>query len=147
MALDFLKRLLGEDGSETARPDDARAAVSAVLVMAARADDLYEDREKRIIDKVLTARYGLSTDDAARLRAEGEIAETESIDHYQFTRAIRHAVPIEERVAILEALWRVVLADDERDPHEDALMRQLADRMGLSPMDLARARQKVIAEG
>jgi uncharacterized tellurite resistance protein B-like protein len=37
----------------------------------------------------------------------------------------------------------VVLADARRDPHEDSLMRQITDRLGLSPMDSAKARQRV----
>jgi hypothetical protein len=34
-----------------------------------------------------------------------------------------------------------------RDPHEDSLMRQIVDRLGLSPMDSALARQRVSAGG
>jgi hypothetical protein len=34
-----------------------------------------------------------------------------------------------------------------RDPHEDSLMRQMGDRLGLSPMDLALARQKAAGGG
>ena len=84
---------------------------------------------------------------AAKLRAVGEDAEVESIDIYQFTKAIRTVIPIEDRIAIVEALWKVVLADGARDPHEDTLMRQLVDRLGLSPMDSALARQRVQGGG
>ena len=146
MPFDFLKRLLNTTETDPARPEDARSAIAAVLVMAARADDHYTDAEKQMIDSVLIARFKLSPDEAIALRGEGEAAEAESIDHYQFTRAIKQAVPHAERVAIVEGLWRVILADDERDPHEDALMRQLVDRLGLDPMESALARQKVAAE-
>lgn len=146
MPFDFLKRLLSTTEADPASPEDARAAIAAVLVMAARADDHYTDAEKQMIDSVLIARFKLSPDEAIALRSEGEAAEAESIDHYQFTRAIKQAVSHDERVAIVEGLWRVILADDERDPHEDALMRQLVDRLGLDPMESALARQKVATE-
>jgi uncharacterized tellurite resistance protein B-like protein len=40
-----------------------------------------------------------------------------------------------------------VLADNFRDAHEDALMRQMADRLGLSERESALARQRVAAAG
>lgn len=145
MPFDVLKRLLSATENEPVAEEDARAAIAAVLVMAARADDHYAEDEKEIIDSVLISRFKMTAEEAVKLREEGEAAEAESIDHYQFTRAIRQAVPHDDRVAIVEGLWRVVLADDRRDAHEDALMRQLVDRLGLAPMDSVRARRQASA--
>lgn len=145
MPFDVLKRLLSATETEPVAEEDARAAIAAVLVMAARADDHYAEEEKAIIESVLISRFKLTAEEAVTLRKEGEAAEAESIDHYQFTRAIRQAVPHDDRVAILEGLWRVILADDSRDAHEDALMRQLVERLGLAPMDSVRARRQASA--
>jgi uncharacterized tellurite resistance protein B-like protein len=147
MAFDFLKRMMRAAAPEDLPFEDARSAIAAVLVMAARADGDYGADEQRVVDEVLMARFGLDAAAASRLRGEGEAAELESIDIYQFTRAIRLSIAHEDRIAIVEALWKVVLADGSRDPHEDALMRQLVDRLGLSPMDSALARQKVQGGG
>lgn len=146
MPFDVLKRLLTATESEPAAPEDARAAIAAVLVMAARADDHYANEEKRIIDSVLVERFKVTPEEAIKLREEGEEAEAEAIDHYQFTKAIKQAVPHDDRVKVLEGLWRVILADDQRDAHEDALMRQLVDRLGLAPMDSVRARNAAAAD-
>lgn len=143
----FLRRLMTSAGHAALPPDDARLAIASVLVMAARSDGRYAAEEKDIIDRVLAARYALSPAIARELRQEGEAAESEAIDIYQFTRAIRTAIAHEDRIAIVEALWGVVLADGNRDPHEDSLMRQIVDRLGLSPMDSALARQKVQGGG
>jgi uncharacterized tellurite resistance protein B-like protein len=143
----FLKRLLLSTGHTDLQPDDARAAVAAVLVMAARADGHYDAKEQAMIDRVLAARFGLGPDQTRGLRGEGEAAEAEAVDLYQFTKSIKQAIPHDERVAILEELWGVILADGVRDPHEDSLMRQIADRLGLSGMDSALARQRVAAGG
>ncbi|MEZ6029660.1 MAG: TerB family tellurite resistance protein [Hyphomonadaceae bacterium] len=147
MVADFFKRMLRASEPAELRQDDARAAITAVLVMAARADGVYDEAEREVVDKALMQRFALGMEDARALRAQGEEAESESIDIYQFTKAIRTAIPHEDRIAIVEALWSVVLADGERDPHEDSLMRQLVDRLGLSPMDSALARQKVQGHG
>jgi uncharacterized tellurite resistance protein B-like protein len=147
MPLGFLRRLLMSTGHTELQPEDARLAVAAVLVMAARADGKYDDHEAAIIDRVLGKRFGLNADLARGLREQGEEAEGEAIDIYQFTKAIRTSIPIEDRIAIIEELWGVILSDGVRDPHEDSLMRQIVDRLGLSPMDSALARQKVQGGG
>ncbi|HPN06075.1 MAG TPA: TerB family tellurite resistance protein [Hyphomonadaceae bacterium] len=147
MALGFLRRLLMSTGHAELQPEDARLAVAAVLVMAARSDDKYDDEEAAIIDRVLGRRFGLSPELARGLRQQGEEAEGEAIDIYQFTKAIRLAIPHDDRVAIIEELWSVILSDGVRDPQEDSLMRQIVDRLGLSPMDSALARQKVQGGG
>ncbi len=147
MPLGFLRRLLMSTGHTDLQPEDARLANASVLVMAARADGKYEADEEAMIDRALMARFNIPIDQARGLRDEGEQAESEAIDIYQFTKAIRTAIPHDDRVAIIEELWRVVLADGVRDPHEDTLMRQIVDRLGLSPMDSALARQKVQGGG
>jgi uncharacterized tellurite resistance protein B-like protein len=147
MALGFLRRLLLSTGHTDLQPEDARLAIASVLVMAARADGTYDPEEEGMIDRALIARFGLTPELARGLREEGEQAEAEAIDIYQFTKAIRTAIPHEDRIAIIEELWRVVLADGVRDPHEDTLMRQIVDRLGLSPMDSALARQKMAGGG
>ncbi len=147
MALGFLRKLLMSTGHEELQPEDARLAIASVLVMAARADGKYDYHEASIIDRALARRFSLSADLARGLREQGEEAEGAAIDIYQFTKAIRTAIPHEQREAILEELWGVVLSDGVRDPHEDTLMRQIVDRLGLSPMDSALARQKVQGGG
>ncbi len=143
----FLRRLLMSTGHAELQPEDGRLAIASVLVMAARADGKYEAAEEAMIDHVLTTRFKLSADQARGLREEGEAAEAEAVDIYQFTRAIKEAIPYDDRLAVVEELWGVILSDGERDPFEDTLMRQVVDRLGLSPMDSALARQKVQGGG
>jgi uncharacterized tellurite resistance protein B-like protein len=143
----FLRKLMMSTGHAELQPEDARVAIASVLVMAARADDHYEAAEEAMIDRTLMARFKLSATEAKGLREQGEEAEAEAIDIYQFTRAIKDAIPHDDRLAIVEELWRVILTDGVRDPHEDSLMRQIVDRLGLSPMDSALARQKVQGGG
>jgi uncharacterized tellurite resistance protein B-like protein len=142
----FMRRLLLSTGHTDLQPEDARAAIAAVLVMAARADGVYDASEQVMIDEVLEARFRLKPGEVKGLREEGEALEAEAVDLFQFSRAIKAAIPHEERVAILEEMWRVVLADGVRDEMEDSLMRHMTDRLGLAEMDSARARQRVMAQ-
>lgn len=122
---------------------EARLALAALLVRLARADEHYTDPERSRIDRVLASRYGLSPFEAAKVRAEAEVLEAEAPDTVRFTRAIKDAVPYEQRTGVIEALWEVALADGERDADEDALIRMASNFLGISDRDSALARQKV----
>ncbi|MFV1877282.1 MULTISPECIES: TerB family tellurite resistance protein [Nioella] len=126
---------------------DARLALAALLVRIAKSDGHYDERELARIDKILAERHGLNPVEAAKLRAQAERLEDEAPDTVRFTRAIKDAVPYEDREAVIEALWAVVLADGVRDHEEDALMRMTTNLLGVNDRDSALARQRVEARG
>ena len=121
---------------------EAKLALAALMVRIARSDDDYSERETQRIDSILGLNYNLSPKVAANLRAEAETIEAQAPDTVRFTRAIKDAVPYEDRFEVVKALWQIVLADGERDIEEDALMRLLASLLGVNDRDSAIARQK-----
>ncbi|MFQ6553151.1 TerB family tellurite resistance protein [Aestuariibius insulae] len=144
MFADFLKRLTAPDPAPL--PElDARLALGALLVRIAKSDGTYDATEIARIDRILARRYDLNPVEAAQLRADCERIEHEAPDTVRFTKAIKETVAYEDREAVLEALWDVVLADGERDDHEDALLRMVAPMLGVTDQDSALARQRVEA--
>lgn len=144
MFTNLLKTLMGPE-SEDLSPSDARVAIAALLVRVARSDSDYATIEIEKIDRVLAARYGLKPSESQTLRAEGEALEKEAPDTVRFTRAIKDAVPYVDRVSVIESLWQIALADGERDAEEDALLRLVANFLGLSDVESAAARKRVSA--
>jgi len=142
MFAEFLSRLSGAQPAPLP-PSDARLALTALLVRVARSDNDYSTVEIARIDAITMARYGLTINEASQLRADAEILESEAPDTVRFTRDIKNAVPYEDRVAVIESLWQVVLADGTRDAHENALLRLVANLLGVNDRDSARARQRV----
>ena len=140
---DALLRKLTAPDPDPLEDGDARLAMAALLVRLARADGEYARDEIARIDKLLAARYGLGPFEVTKLRAEAEALETEAPDTVRFTRAIKDAVPYEERVGVIENLWEIALADGTRDHEEDALMRLVAPMLGVNDRDSALARQRV----
>lgn len=142
MFADFLKRLTAPDPAPL--PDaDARLALTALLVRVARTDGDYDESEKTRIDRIAASRYGLSPFETTKLRSDAEGLEAEAPDTVRFTSAIKAAVPYEDRIAVIEALWQVVLADGVREAEEDALLRLVAKLLGVNDRDSALARQRV----
>ncbi|MCX7564885.1 TerB family tellurite resistance protein [Sulfitobacter sp. F26169L] len=142
MFADFLKRLT--DPAPAPLPDtDARLALTALLVRVARSDNEYSPAERSRIQSIISNRYAL--DDAARdaLLADAETLEAEAPDTVRFTRSIKDTVAYDDRLAVVEALWEVVLADGARAKEEDALLRLVANLLGVTDMDSAQARKRV----
>ena len=142
MFKDLLNRLLQPEPALIAN-DDARLALTALLVRVARSDNDYSLGEHGRIDNIIKDRYGLSDVDTVKLRAEAESMEAEAPDTVRFTRAIKNAIAYDDRLAIIEALWKVALADGQRAQEEDAVLRLVSNLLGVSDRDSALARQKV----
>ncbi|MFT6297216.1 MAG: putative tellurite resistance protein B-like protein [Yoonia sp.] len=108
-------------------------ALGALLVRLARSDGDYATIEMTRIDAILAARYGLS--DPTNLRSECEALEKEAPDTVRFTRAIKDAVPYDDRRAVVVSMWEIVLADGERSAEENSLMRMIAPMLGVTDQD------------
>jgi len=144
MFADFLKRLTQPEPAPL--PDgDARLALTALLVRVARSDNDYSSAEQARILRIIEQRYGLKDAEALALRDEAETLESEAPDTVRFTRAIKDAVAYDDRLAVIEALWQVALADGDRADEEDALMRLVSSLLGITDTDSAMARQRVAA--
>jgi len=92
-----------------------------------------------------TGSHRLTAQAAATLRADAETLEQVAPDTVRFTRAIKDAVGHDDRLAVIEALWQVALADGVRDPEEDRILRLVTGLLGISDLDSARVRQRVEA--
>ena len=126
---------------------DARLALAALLVRIARSDGDYAQSEIDRIGQVLANRYDLSEAEAADLRANAETLEAEAPDTVRFTRAIKEAVPFDDRIEVISSLWEIVLADGERDSEESSLLRMIAPMLGVNDRDSNLARQRVSQNG
>ncbi|MDE0590149.1 TerB family tellurite resistance protein [Halocynthiibacter sp. C4] len=141
----MLSKLMTVFAPEAPDYGDDRLAIAGLMVRLARSDGTYAASEITRIDRLLAARYGLTAAEAAALRVEAEEYEANAPDTVRFTRAIKENVPLDERFAVVEDLWDVVLEDGVRDESEDALMRLLANLLGINDRDSALCRQRVLA--
>ncbi|MFT6075676.1 MAG: putative tellurite resistance protein B-like protein [Yoonia sp.] len=144
MFSDLIRRMTAPE-PQTLPDPDARLALGAILVRLARTDGDYSADEVAQIDQLLMRRYAITQPEAEALRAQCEAFEAEAPDTVRFTRAIKDAVSYDDRVAVIEAMWAVVLADGVRDHEEDSMMRMTVSLLGVTDQDSHRARLKVRA--
>ncbi len=127
----------------TRLPDpDARLALAALLVRIAKTDGLYSAEEVERIDRILMSRHGLGPFEVARLRAQAEDLEAQAPDTVRFTRALKAATDVDDRAALMQAMWSVALSDGLRDAEEDRLLRMVASLLGMTDVESNLARQR-----
>ena len=122
----------------------SNSAIAAILVRAAKTDNEYTVSEKKLIDHLLANKLNISLEDARLLRLQGQELEIEINDNVQLTRIIKRDIPYEERHQLVEQLWSIVLDDNNRTPEENKLMRVLTHLLGISDVNSAKARAKVL---
>ena len=122
----------------------SNSAIAAILVRAAKTDNEYTESEKKLIDHLLANNLNISQEDARLLRLQGQELEMEINDNVQLTRIIKQDIPYENRHQLIEQLWSIVLDDNNRTPEENKLMRVLTHLLGISDVNSAKARSKVL---
>jgi uncharacterized tellurite resistance protein B-like protein len=143
----FLKNLLVKnDRSGESTPVDTetriRVATCVILVEMANSDDDFTEAERDHIIDVLENRFDLSRDDAQELIGVAERELEKSIDLYRFANTIKDSFPEEERIRVLEEIWKVVYTDGELSGHEDNLAHKLSFLLGLTHKQMIEAKLK-----
>ncbi len=138
----LLRRLLAPAPDRLPEPE-AKLALAALLVRIARSDGSYAPVETTRIEKVLAQTFALTPAAASSLRHDAEQLEMQAPDTVRFTRALKEAIAHDDRIALMEAMWDVVLADGVRDDDEEQMMRLVASLLGISDVDSALARRRV----
>ena len=127
-------------------PADAKHALGALLVRAAKADSAYLFSEVAQIDAVLSHLYDLDPLAAAKMRASCEKLE-QAMPRTEVLAGILHeAIDIADREAAVGALWRVVFADGVEHENEDALLQEIEAVLGVNS-DVSKALHDAAQQG
>ena len=140
-------RALFEDGKEgelSGGRDELQIAVAALLIETAQVVETLGDGERRLIDRLLERRFGVSAEEARVLERVAEGRAERSIQLYGFVRTINDRLARERRVEIVEMLWEVAYADGVLDPLEDSLLRRISALIDVSDHERGASRLRVL---
>jgi uncharacterized tellurite resistance protein B-like protein len=149
---DLLNRFFGQDPTKGSPSEDGvsrhdvNVATCALLLEMAKIDETFSDEEMDLIMSILKEKYGLSDEHATELLAAAEAELKESVDYWQFTRRINENYTIEEKIDIVENLWRIVFVDGKMNRYEHHLMHKLSKLLRLSHDQLIAAKLKVLKD-
>ena len=102
-------------------------AVVALLCEAAMIDEEFGENEKKVIIKILKDQFQIKDADEINDIFKTTLANLEeSGDLVSYTREVKNNWKLEDRVNVIEMLWRVCLVDGKVEPYEDMLIRKVA---------------------
>ncbi len=119
---------------------DEKLALGALMVRVAKSDHDYQVEEISRIDRLLARHFGLKPIEAAKMRATCEKLEASAPGSGRFAEVIRESVSHQARIAALEAMWEVLLADGVGHDQELAVIEEARVAMGLTDADNTTAR-------
>jgi uncharacterized tellurite resistance protein B-like protein len=147
--LDLVKRYFTkniENGPASTRQEDTRrimVATCALLLEIAVIDGEFSADEQKVILSILKNDYNMSDNEAASIIDAAQTEREHSIDLWRFTKLINQNFSEEERVHVIELVWKVIYADGRLDGHEDHLVHGLAVLLRLSHSQLIEAKLRV----
>ncbi len=137
-----LERTDQQTGTEERR-HAIQVATTALLVEMAGADYGDEHLELSVITTLLGQHFELTAEEGAALLALGQKRADRAVSLHEFTRMLHEHLSHEEKLRIVEMLWRVAYADDQVHRYEDHLVRKVADLLYVRHSDFVRLKHKV----
>ena len=116
--------------------------IACLLIHAAKIDENYTSDEKEIIKKTVMKLYpDLNNLDEVVTQAEQKEKDSNHIQ--EFTRDVK-SLSIENKIIIVETLWKIILSDGKSDIYENNLMRRLAGLLYLDDKIVGETKVKIL---
>ena len=120
---------------------DSVKGISALLVHAAKIDEIYSNHEKELIMNFIKS-Y-LAEEDANEILKESEKIESDSNQLLNFTNIIKKNT-LEIKKEIIEHLWKIIISDKTVDQYESNLMRRICGLIYFPDKESAEIKLKLI---
>tara|TARA_B100001250_G_C19750372_1_gene767423 strand:- start:74 stop:496 length:423 start_codon:yes stop_codon:yes gene_type:complete len=99
-------------------------AIASLLIHAAKIDENYSDKEKKIIKESLI-KLGANNTEIDFIIKQAEDHEKNSNQILEYTKEAKN-LEHEKKIILLEALWSIIYSDENADMYEANLMRRLS---------------------
>jgi uncharacterized tellurite resistance protein B-like protein len=145
--IDIVKTFFQKAPAEEVREEDKvqkiQVATCALLLEVANSDDEFSEIERENIVRILEENFRLSDKYAQELIDLAEKERKERIDLWGFTRLINENYSLEEKIKVIELVWKVIYADGKLDQYEDHLVHTLSKLLKLEHKQLIDAKLKI----
>ena len=138
----ILKKIIADSAQEETveSQDDAHIALCVLLIEAAHVDGECSDEEMAHVIDTLTDKCGVSKEDIDELIEKAYEKRNDAIDLFTFTRYVNQNYSKEEKLKVMESVWRVIHIDGRLEGHEDHFAHKLANLLRLTHKELIDAK-------
>ena len=115
--------------------------IAALLIHAAKIDEIYSDHEKKIIIDFIDNNMK-DKSQSQKILTEAEILEADSNQLLNYTKIIKDG-SLEIKKEIIEQLWKILISDNSVDQYESNLMRRICGLIYFSDKDSGEIRMRL----
>jgi len=115
--------------------------IASLLIHAAKIDEHYTEEEEKIIKEALI-QLGSDSKSVNKLVEEAKLFEENSNQILDFTREVK-SLADDEKIKIIEALWRIIYSNKDADMYETNLMRRLAGLLYIDNKVMGDIKEKI----
>jgi len=126
--------------------DTVQIAISTLMIQTAVYDGVFDEQEKSEILELIKKYFNFSEDQKLSLFKIAMKVNDDSNDMQQFTRTLNGNLSEEEKLNIIEMLWRIIISDGHIDDYENALIRKISGLLYISDKDVGRIKKKLIPQ-
>jgi uncharacterized tellurite resistance protein B-like protein len=144
----FFEQHLAAQPDEPPATAERRAQIAAavLLVEVARSDQNFSEAERQAVLNSVQRKFGLSAAESQELLALAEAQSREAHDLYQFTSQIDARFSLEQKLRLIEELWRAAYSDSVLHEYEEHLIRRVCDLLHLSHSQFIAAKLRAQAQ-
>lgn len=123
---DAIQRSTGDDPFDR---DHAMRCASAALMLEMTHMEPEQSAAlgRELVATLVREDFGLSQEETDALLACADAERRDATDYFQFTRLINEHFTTEEKISLIESLWRVAYADQRLSSLEEHLVRKVSE--------------------
>ena len=140
----IFEKVKQENNSEVEIIEEEIHAVLSLLIEACKVDGIVSDNEIEKITSLLINKFHLEPSKAKNAVNFVLKKANEKVEIFSDIKVILDTMDHEERIKVVEMLWRVVLADGNVDDYESNLMRKISSLLHVSSFETAEAKKRAM---
>ena len=114
--------------------------VAALLIHAAKIDENFSKSEEVIIKQALLE-IGASNKNLEKIFSDGKKIEENSNQILEFTKEVKN-MEENDKLKIVETLWKIIYSNNEADIYETSLMRRLGGLLYIDNKSMGDIKEK-----
>jgi len=148
---EYLRKTLLQDKKQDIVPEPAvkkdenhhkklQIATAALFVKMAKTDGDFSNEERERVIHTMQNAFNLDEDCVQELIELSEKKLEESTSVYEFTSIINDHFNRDEKLELLEDLWKIIYVDDKLDKYEDRLVKVIGGLINVDHKDIIQAK-------
>jgi len=148
--LDYLRKIFADNqtlinvsplsSSSESKNKKIEIAACALFIEIAKADGEFTEDERKFIISEMKSTFNLDDDYVNDLMTLAEERVKESVSLYEFTGVINTTFNHEEKIELIESLWRLIYKDEKLNQYEDHLIKRIAATINIEHKQIINAK-------